>query len=104
MRTPKLITALGICVVLVGCGPNPNFRTEGEYKGYRVTASIEGAGTVRRVAIGKKDGGYISAEDMENDGRFDTIHLMVPKGDPLEALANIDSLEEAYRTVTINRK
>lgn len=48
-----------------------------------------------------KNGGYISFEDVNNDGRFDNVVLLgVKKGDPVEAYANLEAAQKIMSSLS----
>ncbi len=112
MRDTKLIRALKAVTLsfgMVGLGmgskyvydkltaKNPNFVREGTYEGYPTTIGLDGGG--RGICITDSNA-WISAKDYDNDGRFDEITFRsLPKGHPLEKLANLETLENAYESV-----
>lgn len=66
--------------------------------GYNVRA--DSVGRLRRISISEGNN-YLTAMDGDNDGRFDEIILEnVPKGHPLELLANLPELERVYSEAT----
>jgi len=92
-----IFASIPIVFGLNSCGKSgtDNFYKEGTYEGYPVKISKHGS--YRKMFIGYENNN-ISAQDYDNE-RFDHIELNYSKGDGLEKLANIESLERAYAYV-----
>jgi len=95
----NILAGLGVVGSLVGCRDMSKDFSKIEINGgYEFFASFDGSG--RNAGINDTAGtfGYaVTGADRNNDGRFDIINLnFVPKGDPIEAYANLDSLESIW--------
>lgn len=98
----KTILCVSLIPFLIGCGNNNHyFSKESKYKEYIAKAGVEGRGRFLIIADGEQCGAnFLRADDYNNDGRFDKIQLeFLPKGNPIEKLANLDKLEEIYKEV-----
>ncbi len=96
----KILSKLGIGALVLGsiAGCDNKFTADGMFRGHYAEASSL-SGRVLIIYPGTKpniDGVYLSAVD-KGSGRFDVISLEgVPKGDDLEKLADLKTLEKAY--------
>jgi len=111
MKTLRnIITGIALLGGLAGCGEKREYmpQTETQINGYIVRASVGDIAPGMHIVIQEnKDTLYkplVFARDNDVDGRFDEIGLQnVPKGHPLEAYANLDSLEVMWnRAVAVD--
>ena len=94
---PAIPSAISHVKDAMGYTPAQQVKT-GTYEGF--TTKIRDYG-VRSISIEDGDARITAKDYPENGfGRFDEINLgHVPRGHPLERLANVNSLELAYRAV-----
>ena len=100
MKVPKLTTIVFLGVLgLAGCKNHPEyFIYDGAFQGYHAHGGRDAAG--RHISLkcnqDPRDNCGLSAVDNDDDGRFDKIVLEMPKGHPLERLANPEDLARAW--------
>jgi len=102
-RKTALAGLTSLALVIDGCNSGKDIMQREAIMGnYKILFSIDGLG--RHLVI--KEGSdstntpFLFAKDHGKDGRFDEINLhYVPRGNPLEAYANIDSLETIWNRV-----
>lgn len=89
------LVALG----LSGCADRShNFLNKEIVGNYEFSRSLDGRGRIVNVIDTANSFRSVYGRDDNNDGRFDEIGFSaeVPKGSPLEAYANLDSLEAIW--------
>ena len=102
----KLLTAGAVGLAVAGCGGDTSafFKKEKLMDPYIVTIGNNGFARYIRITqvsdSGKLEGPFLSANDQNKDGRFDEIILRyLPKGNPMEKYASLDSLNALYDKV-----
>ncbi len=104
------ILALTSLSLLPGCADTSSYwwAKDIPFEGYTATASLDGGGRRAKVvdeSISTSTGkGWVGAVDGDNDGRFDEIHIYVPKGHVLEKYASLKELERVYSVVEAQRE
>ncbi|MBS3133692.1 hypothetical protein J4214_00505 [Candidatus Woesearchaeota archaeon] len=103
----KTALTLGSLVGILqsGCENEPQFeRIEGEFRGYYAVYIVDIRGRIIKIHDKNPEEQRandipieVYAIDENNDGKFDEIIRHTPRGHPLEAYANLDSLEAAEK-------
>jgi len=100
-KTLALLAVIGAGFLFGECRDNrQDFTKRGIIDNqYNATISINGNG--RCINIHDKDSnGYMIAQDLENDGRFDNLDLVrIPKGSSIENYASFEKLEDEYQKI-----
>lgn len=95
---------IGMALIVAGAGiggcredASTDFTRDSNYKGYVTRVAKDGLGRHINISEANDKEKHVYARDWDNDGRFDEIRIYVPKGHPLEKLANLENFEEAYK-------